>query len=80
LTELADQFDLHVIFLTRKSAIAHTLRHIASKQIFEKLPSNLKNIINRDLHLQFLKFDNHEMYPQLIDEINKIKIETQLKE
>lgn len=75
LNDLADIYDLRVIFLTRKSAIAHTLRHLASGLIYDKLPAELQAFTNRDLHLQFLKFDKNENYPVLISAIDNIRID-----
>jgi len=75
LDELSKIYDLHVILLARRNAIEHSLRHLASRLIYEKLQPHLQMIVSPDLHLQFLKFDNHEKYYELISVINDIKID-----
>lgn len=75
LDELSKIYDLHVILLARRNAIEHSLRHLASRLIYEKLPQHLQMITSPDLHLQFLKFDKHEKYNELITVINDIRID-----
>jgi len=75
LEELSKIYDLYVILLARRNAIEHSLRHLASRLIYEQLPPHLQMITSPDLHLQFLKFDKHEKYHELITVINDIKID-----